>query len=181
MGTLAKGDIKNLTLKERLQMKKSTKALILDLSGSMSTEVEPNKSRYETLVDIVQGVVGTPTMIGFNSEAFLIEAKDKIPHPIGFTALAKAINLAKSMGINAAVLITDGEVTDRAESLEAIKGFHLEALYVGNGERPAFLNELANKSGGFCSKEDLKNVKEIGEKMQLLLGDGTVKGGPIQL
>jgi len=169
----------SLTLTERLRLKRSQPALLLDISGSMSAELEPNYSKIQALSDIVAGVKGNPKIFTFNSsvsEAF----KDQQFYAKGGTLMAKALNHIKSLGFKKVVMITDGIANDPTLTLEAVEGLELQILYVGPEPKPKFLEALARKANGYCSQEDLKNPKMLTEKIQLLLGSGEVKGA-IQL
>ena len=66
-------------------------------------------------------------------------------------------------------MITDGEATDKASALEAVVGLNIQILYVGAGIKPAFLDELAAKCGGYCNKQDLTKPKELAAELKLLM------------
>ena len=176
----------SLSLVERLKARKvalSNKVLLLDVSSSMSISIEPGKSRIDALREIVQSIAGKPVTIVFSTDA-RIASKDSIPDPDGCTYMSKAFNLAKDQGFKEALLITDGEASDKDEALNAVENLKVQIMYVGGVERPTFLDELASKAGSFATTEDLKCTKAIAEKVRLLLGSGEeteTKKGPICL
>lgn len=171
MGTITRVNPQDLSLKERIALKRSRKALLLDISSSMNTEIEPGKTRLDALKDIVSGIPTETLKIAFNSYAYTV---NEMPlHGSGATKMSLAIEMAKSMGYKAALMITDGEATDKLAALESIKGFDLQTMYVGSGERPAFLDQLSRKA----TTEDLKMMKELTAKIVLLLEEGKSGGG----
>lgn len=181
MGTLSKNYEQNLTLRERREAKKVTGALLLDVSGSMCGPVEPGKKKIDVLRDIVKSLHGNPDVYTFSNEARKVTTST-IPNPHGDTDMAPALRLAKREGHNSAVVITDGDITDKVATLKEVEGFNLQILYVGLGDPPDFLDKLAKAAGGgFCTQHDLKNPKEIESKVQLLLGPPPEKKGPIAL
>ena len=165
---------KSLTLSGRLALKRysGAPAILCDTSGSMWTDVEPGQSRIDVLRSIVKELTNALIMV-FNSDAKIAD-KNSIPDPLGGTYISKALQLAKDNGILNVILLTDGEneISDNTITLEIAKGMNIRIMYIGSGERPEFLNKLANQSGSFATTEDLKKPKEIKEKIQLLLGDG---------
>lgn len=180
MNELTKEDNKNLTLKERLEMRKLSRktCLILDISASMNSYIEPGMSKISALRDIVSGIRGNPICIMFSTEA-RIGDKDHIPDPRGCTNMSPAFVLAKDQGFKEALMITDGEASDRERALKVVEGLKLQIMYVGAGPAPDFLNQLASKAGSFCTIEDLKKPKELTNKIQLLLDSGNKKGNII--
>jgi len=156
----------NLTLKERLQLKKSNRVLILDISASMNEEIEPGRSKITALREIVNSIPGNPPTIAFNNTAIEID-KSNIPNPRGGTMMTNALILAKSKGFKNILMITDGDASDKRLTLLEAEGLNIQIMYVGCGPRPKFLDEL----GSSCTTEDLRS-KELGTKIQLLLGSG---------
>ena len=168
-----------LSLKDRLHLKRNATALLLDVSGSMSSDCEPGHSKIQALREIV-GQANTGSIFYF-ADSCQPCTKATVPNPHGGTYMARAFDFLKRAGISAAVLITDGEANDKSAALEAVKGLKLQILYIGPGARPEFLDRLANLAGGFCTKEDLLKPKELSEKITLLLGMSTTSGGPMCL
>jgi hypothetical protein len=160
-----------LTLVERLKARSLNKklCLILDVSGSMASDVEPGVSKIDALRNIVSGIVGNSTCIEFSTDA-RVAAKNKISDPHGNTYLSKALILAKDQGFKDCLILTDGDVSghDKPITLNEAKGMNLQIMYIGAGPRPEFLNELGN----IVTTEDLKKPKELTAKIQLLLGAG---------
>ena len=167
MGTLARTLDQSLSLKERLQLKKSNKVLLLDYSGSMSSDCEPGISKIQALRDIVSKLSGI-RIIAFNDIAWILDNINATPR--GGTYMSKAILYAQSMNYKQAVMVTDGEdaFCDQNAALEAVKDFQLQILYVGPGPRPEFLDKLGSK----CTTESLSRPQELEGKLRLLLEDG---------
>jgi hypothetical protein len=186
MTQLIKEDEKKLTLTERLEMKKQNKSkgLILDISGSMTDEIEPGFRKIDALRDIVKELKGGFTTIVFNSHACVKENR-KIPEPSGGTVMSSAFKLTKENGIREAIMITDGDCNqfDKEAALHEVEGLKLQIMYVGKPElKPEFLDQLARCSGTLVTTEDLKKVKEVTGKVQLFLSAAKVKkDGPICL
>jgi Mg-chelatase subunit ChlD len=161
----------NLSLSERLKANRvsSDACLLLDCSSSMNCEVEPGTSRMQALRNIVQSLIRQPKCIAFNDYCQPC-TKNTIPNPGGGTHMARAFEYMKAEGITKAVMITDGEANDKTAALESVKGLLVQIMYVGSGQKPAFLDELARASGGYCTKQDLSKPKEIQNKIQLFIG-----------
>lgn len=171
MGSLIQQN-SNMTLMERIRAMRNRAALLLDVSSSMDIYLEGNHRRIDALREIVHDLEGPMEVIAFNTAATKV-TKDTIPSPSGGTYLSKALIMAKQSGHRKVVVVTDGEVNgiDQDPSLRESEGMEIKILYVGpDGKEPAFLKKLAEKTGGFCSKEDLKLPKELGAKLTLLLG-----------
>lgn len=164
----------SLSLAERLKAVKSFNSsivLLLDISGSMCSDVEPGQSRLDTLKKIVTSLVGKPRLIAFNN--FAVEIIDvNLLEARGGTHMSRAIICAKELGFKSAIMLTDGDASrsDEELAINEVKDFNLQIMYIGSGEKPEFLNRLATK--GFATKEDLTKPKELTEKIQLLLGAG---------
>ena len=168
-GTLARRETMSLTLKERLSLKKNQPVLLLDVSGSMALTIEIGHRRIDALREIVRQF-NSPKIAFSDSAKVVVD----VPAPSGGTYMSKAIDLAKSLGHKSGVIITDGanSSSDEQAALSAVKDFALQIIYVGVGEAPAFLHKLAAKGCGFCTVENLKNPKQLTEKIQLLLNPG---------
>lgn len=167
--------ISGLTLSEKLKIKRK-KLLIIDISGSMNEEIEPGMTKIDAVRDIVKSIIGNK--IVFNSAAALLDINEEIPDPSGNTIMSKAFKLAKSLKYKEAIMLTDGNNVSYDQEIalnEVGEGMlKLQIMYIGTGERPAFLDRLAAKAGGFCTTEDLKMTKELETKLQLLLGSSDV-------
>src|SRR5277367_2387927 len=163
----------NLSLVERLNQRKLAlrKCLILDVSASMSIDVEPGIRRIDALKNIVKSIIGNPVTIVFSTNAKVADNKNAIPEPGGSTNMGIALNLAKSEGFSEILLLTDGEATD-GEAALLVEDIKVQIMFIGSGERPEFLNQLAAKSGSFATTEDLKEPKALVNKIQLLLNSG---------
>ena len=161
----------NLSLTERLKLKKNQPALLLDISGSMDIEVEPGLRRIDALRNVVNSLEGSFICLAFNQTVQPC-LKDSIPQPGGGTALSPALKEIKARNLRQAIIVTDGEVNeyDQEFTLKESEGLTLKIIYVGSSEKPKFLEKLAKQTGGFCDVEDLKQQKELTTKIQGLLG-----------
>jgi len=174
----------NLTLVEKLRLKKrqsSNAALLLDVSYSMSTDVEPGIPKIQALRETVSGLHTDREMFWFSSD-FGSCTKDTIPNPMGGTNLSGLLKHIKEKGYKSCIILTDGDISDKAETLRSKGELNIKVMYIGAGPRPAFLDQLA--SSGIATTEDLKQTKQLTEKVQLLLESSAIapeKKGPIQL
>ena len=177
MSDITKATDQNLTLTERLKLKRSCSVLLLDCSGSMNEDVEPGRSKASALRDIVSGL-DQNHFFWFNS-TFGECTKDTIPNPSGNTYLAALLNDIKSKGHRSVIILTDGDINDKFATLLARRSLAIKVMYIGAGQRPAFLDQLA--SAGNATTEDLKETKQLTNKIQLLLGSGAERKGAIEL
>jgi hypothetical protein len=168
---LTKEGNKNLTLVERLKLKRTGAVLLLDCSGSMASDCEPGLSKIQALRNIVLSLPGEPLIFWFNSHSGMC-TKSTIPDPYASTYLAPALIMLKFNGHKNVVLITDGDINDKDATLTAMAGMTIKPMYVGAGARPAFLDKLASVSGGFAITEDLRQRKQLTDKVTLLLNPG---------
>lgn len=174
MGTLSKAFPSNLSLAERRKLKQSgaIPALLLDVSGSMVLEIEDGSRRIDALRSIVKNLDAVGQVFAFSHRTEEI-TKDSIPEPAGGTYLGAALKHLKDKGITNAVVITDGEASDTDFAREQAVGMNLKIMFVGTGKRPSLLDEIGSET----STEDLKQIKELTGKVQLLLTDGTGQHG----
>ena len=184
---ITKQEEQHLTLSEKLKLRRSNTGtvLLLDVSSSMSEEIEPERSKYKALCEIISGLNNNPKMYYF-SDTYGECTKESIPRPNGMTYLSPLLEYLKSTAITQAIVITDGDMTDKINTLNSSIGMNLKIMYVGTGLRPAFLDKLANQCGGWASTEDLKiqSQKALTEKIQLLICSGNEqidRGGSICL
>lgn len=182
--SVMKRDLSSLTLAQRIKLKRNSPVLLLDVSGSMATyddylgvDLEDedlgrgqNKSRIAKLRDIVQNLKSTSDIYYFSNDIGQC-TKDTIPNPMDNTYLGRALEYLKSKNIKKVVIVTDGEVNDKDKAIEAAKDLHLDIIYVGGPNKPAFLDDLAHSAGGSCSVEDL-TLELTGKLDQLLLTAG---------
>src|ERR1700734_894812 len=144
----AKDATASLTLAQKLELIKQRvmrPALLLDTSGSMSSELEPGCSKIQALC----GIVGAMKLYGvdvyeFNSLTRKVNiGLIDLLRATGGTNMAFAFQVCKQDGHNKAVIITDGQPDSQSQALEASKDMQLEIIYVGPGNRPKFLDKLA--------------------------------------
>lgn len=171
-----------LTLAQRLKIKRTPAnkqaCLLLDISGSMTSELEPGHSKLAALKQLVKGMMiksslDHVTIYAFNWSVNKVAMQDiDSLHATGGTALHSAFNAAKSEGFSAAVLITDGIPDNRSLAINASTGLSLQILYVGPDPRPKFLDELSNLRGGQAASFELgksESLKELELKIKGLL------------
>lgn len=181
---LQKTDEYNLTLAEKLKLRRTPMAIdaiLLDVSSSMGIDVEPGKSRWEALREILSSVKFKGRKFFFNSQFGEVTADKPLPAPTGGTMLAALLDHIKAEGCKSCLIITDGEVHDKIQVRESKKGMKIKVMFVGT-VKPAFLDELA--TDGHATVEDLAQTKQLTDKIQLLLSasDATASDkGPIQL
>ena len=187
MGTLARNFNQNLTLSERLKKRRAVieNALILDTSGSMCEMCDEKTTKIEALMSIVKNL-NCKHIYAFSSYARKLADNKELLTAAGSTNLSPALNLLKADNQHSAIIITDGDITDKDLTMEFIDAnpeIKLQIIYVGPiDSKPAFLEQLANKTGGFCTVESLaSNLLE--EKIRLLLNpaDEGKDSGSIQL
>ena len=173
----------NLTLVEKLRLKKQSQGnavLLLDVSYSMNAPVDGDKRKIDALREVVADLHSAEALYWFSSD-FGSCTKDTIPNPMGGTNLSGLLKHIKEKGYKSCIVLTDGDISDKAETLRTKEGLNIKVMYIGAGPRPAFLDQLA--SSGIATTENLKQTKQLTEKVRLLLeaGSETVKKGPIQL
>lgn len=147
--------------------------LLLDTSSSMSIHCSNGKARIKMLREVVEKLP-TGRMFSFNCDVEEIFG-DEIPEPCGGTNMEKALYKADQEGLSRAVLITDGEPNSRERTLVAARatGIKLDIVYIGDGEMPPFLQELADICGGSCSVDDISETALLADKVKGLLGQGS--------
>lgn len=184
MKDITKASDTNLTLKERLALKRQPLAggacLLLDVSSSMSISIEPGERRIDALRKIVAAIPGNPPTYAFADNIRKIQ-KSEVPNPCGFTYMGVAFTALKLEGHKSVIMVTDGEASDKTAALQAVEGLTVQIMYVGSGPEPEFLKELAKKAGGFCTLENLRKPKELAEKITRLLEPAPTSKGAIEL
>lgn len=166
--------------------------LLIDVSGSMGAYMRNGKRRIDGLREAVAGIQAkrSTTMIAFGLEMHRRDVEtgersnsgevafvSSVPDAQGMTPLAEAIEFAGQHGFGRLVVISDGSpnpphsrVTDAAKAF----GGQIDVLFVGDPGDPgsAFLDGLAQLTGGQRFEGDLSDVKEItGAIIGLLNGD----------
>lgn len=154
---------------ERVAQKQAARnrCLLLDTSGSMASPCGDGRSKIAALRQLAEGFSGERK---FAFSSFCHEITD-IPDANGGTAMCQALEAIKSVGVTHAVLITDGEQTDGQpeDVYRAAEGLKLDIFYVGPGEPPPMLIELAKRTGGSFGHSDLKETKVLSSQIKGLL------------
>ena len=173
MGTISRSFNQNMTLSERLKRRKAIteNALLLDCSGSMSEMCDEKTTKIEALMSIVKNL-NCKHIYAFSSYARKLASNKENLIAAGSTNLSPALNLLKADNQKSAIIITDGDVSDKSLTLEFIDAnpeVKLQIIYIGPVDtRHDFLDILAEKTNGFVAVEDLaSNLLE--EKIRLLL------------
>jgi len=128
-------------------------------------------TKIEALMSIVRNL-NCKHIYAFSSHARkLANCKENL-FAGGYTNLSPALNLLKADNQKSAIIITDGDITDKDLTMEFVDAnpeIKLQIIYVGPVDCvPDFLERLAKKTNGIVSVEDLaSNLLE--EKIRLLL------------
>lgn len=151
--------------------------VLIDVSGSMTSEDHFNKSRYDRACDALRNLQGSMqgkiAVVAFSSDArFEPAGIPKFMH--GTTGLVKGLQFIKPADMipdMRFILISDGCPDDPTESLRLAKAFknRIDVIFVGDesdSQAINFMNQLAEASGG---KQVTADSARISETTQLLL------------
>lgn len=142
--------------------------LLLDVSGSMSDQVQPGgRAKIDALRDIVRTLTA-PHIYAFARACKRIN-RETIPEPDGGTRLDLAFARIKSNGMTRAVLITDGLPDDEDAAIREARGLALEIFYVGPAPRPDFLDRLARAAKAGSSAHMASLQPALAARVQRLL------------
>lgn len=131
--------------------------LLLDVSGSMAEHVEPGRSKWQALTELLPQFSGV-ARYAFSDACSRVTAQ--LPPASGGTDMANAFRAIKSAGIRHIVLITDGKPDDEESALRAANGLRIDILYVGPLPEPDFLARLAKSTGGTRQATTLKRATQ---------------------
>lgn len=136
------------------------KALVLDLSGSMSQRVGGDRK-----IDILhQAIAGLPlqqyVILLFNSKTEVFQG-GTFPEPSGGTALHMALGATATLNPEHTLIVSDGMPDDEDQALEAAISLpgRISTLYIGsddNHEAIAFMRRVAAIKGGEFYNQDLR-------------------------
>lgn len=166
------------SLRALVSARKKNAVVLLDTSASMSESIGGGGPMKITQLREVAATLremspNVPFIAFHGAVAQVVEA---IPDPSGNTPLAKAINYAKQLGAQHAVVISDGEPNDTWAAREAARNFggQIDTFFVGNPHSfgAQFLQEIADLTGGKSNVTDLGQPKQLGQKIAGMLGDG---------
>jgi hypothetical protein len=153
--------------------------MLVDCSGSMDSYiVKTGERRIDALRKVVATIRETQNVpvAAFGTDYGDVVVVDTIPEPCGSTPVHSAIDFGKAQGATHLVLVTDGypDSQDAAFAAAARFGHPIDVFYVGDGRDSgaAFAQELARRTGGTCSINDMSAPKELAGKVVLMLGDG---------
>lgn len=169
MSEILKTETQSTTLRQKLQAKygkvSDRPALLLDISGSMAGDRIAKLREFAREFKDIQRFV-------YSSGCSEIGSEETIPEPYGSTNLALAFITAKGSDFNHVVVITDGGADSRDDARSASVGLRVDCIYVGDGDAPPILKELALATGGLLGKSSLNSLKAITTQVRGLLGDG---------
>src|SRR3972149_2499203 len=142
------------------------KALLLDTSSSMAVIVEYQDGQPVRAIDNLRTLAEQfKHLRKFSFNSTVQEVGSWIPEPTGGTDLAGAFDYLKQQGCKQIVLMTDGMPDNEYESLLKAEGLHINIYYIGSGQVPDFLLQLAKQSGGSVGNSQLTsdNLQQIGQ------------------
>ena len=151
------------------------KCLLLDTSYSMTTIVEYQDNQPVRAIDNLRTLAEQfKHLRKFSFNSTVQEVGSWIPEPTGGTDLAGAFDYLKQQGCKQIVLMTDGMPDNEYESLLKAEGLHINIYYIGYGQVPDFLLQLAKQSGGSVGNSLLTsdNLTQIGQTIA-----GYLEGG----
>ena len=160
--------------------------LVLDVSGSMTEEIDfknSRKSKYEALKSTIKDL-DTDGLelkyIAFSTKSEIIDDIDKLPKPNGVTNLPSAFDLIKIeiANFDKVILVSDGQPTDSAgqvlpdnDKLNLQKvafglGKPLDVIYIGEPQNDGidFMKNLATITGGNYYAENIDSLKNCIEQ-----------------
>ena len=149
MTNIQKKDIKPLvpstSLKDRMNLLKGSrdKALLVDISGSMSDLAYEGETRF-SIMEKVLAKLPKINLFAFNSECKRVAF---LSNPYGGTDLANAFYMVKSEGFKKTTLVTDGKPDSESLAFEAANGLWIDIIYIGPRPVPTFLMDLAARFG----------------------------------
>lgn len=163
--------------------------LLLDVSSSMHDSVrgwgdDDMHGKHVSKIDQLREVVGDlgshfhERQITFGQ---MIEIRDDVPDPSGFTPMAEAIEFAIQEGAECLIIVSDGQPDnpDGATAQAKLVSGQIDTFYVGpaGGSGEQFLQSLSNLSGGSHGVTDLTDPRQLTEGIKGLLpakGETTV-------
>src|SRR6266705_589657 len=156
-----------LNLKEKLNLSRSGKCLLVDTSGSMYETTEIGKAKYVIVNEILSKLeLNRIKLFEFNDSCNEVT---NIGLPTGSTNLSEAFNTIKNKGCSYCLLVTDGRPNNAETALEASKGLNIDIIYIGNPPVPEFLTKLGtvvDNSFNFIELNKIENVKELENKIK---------------
>jgi len=151
--TLVKADVKRNT------------CLLLDVSYSMNDvcDFETGEKSIDALIEVAKSFKETRTFLFADrikeAPVTILEYHKDV---VGVsTNMKQAFEFIKQRGIKHTVLVTDGEPDDEEGALQAAKGLVLDIIYVGSGQIPEFLCNLARITGGQSSLLSFQDKKRL--------------------
>lgn len=166
-------------------------AMMLDLSGSMSSMADKNKTKLDYLREAVEGFANTvnyhdtsiaiesfPKSVEFsmaptNEQLSLLLFAAKIDHTLGDTPIGKTMGyVLGGISITRGIIVSDGQQTDGDLCFDVAKNFAeaeipIDCVHIGNDEDgEATLKRIAEMTGGLYIKFD--NVANFGKNFKYL-------------
>jgi len=133
------------------------------------------RSRWELLKEIIQEFEKFPK-ITFNNYATYLPSGNSIPHPAGGTELSPALKKALEVGIFDIIVISDGEIHDKAEAAELLSRFNsVKGIFVGDKSDIYGQESLKTLAKDGFFHEDISEVKKIQNTIKGFLPKKEVK------
>jgi hypothetical protein len=159
----------------------SSKALLLDRSGSMAMHIGDRSSHSTRMQELRKLVAAFPDVRKFQYDHEISELKpgEEISDARGDNDEVLAFNFVKAAGVNHIVLLSDGGADHPRAALQAARGLKVDVCYIGPEPMPQFLIDLARQSGTTPHQGDLTMLKELTAtvKERLLLQESSTPGG----
>lgn len=146
------------------------RCLLLDTSGSMSSNDDTGRRKIESLAELIQDFPHE-VKFAFNDNVCEVKSEDDL-RPEGPTYLGEALSVMHRKGKRHIILITDGRPTEReGYSIEVARLIErLDIIYVGPEPAPKLLEELARAArSGSYGEVQLGNLELAGGKVRALL------------
>lgn len=149
------------------------RCLLLDVSASMHSTCSTKERRIEALRKVCMNFIGSK-MFAFNTHTEEVN-HNRIPDPMGGTDFTQAFSHVQKQGITSAFLITDGQDNNPHGALEFLRTnpMKLEIIYIGEGQIPTLLLQIAELCGGQATSGDIsRDAEQIEDSIAGFLSAG---------
>jgi hypothetical protein len=160
------------SLAARIKKLSSKKAILVDISISMSEGLGNGKSKFTATKEVLGNVNDLDARVFQFSSSCKEVTNREIEMPFGGTNVHNALLYTAQQGIEYVVLITDGipDSEDLALQAAASTGQKIDVIYIGPDPIPEFLKKL-----GEVAKGSFERVK-LGEIGGITLLTSRIKG-----